>query len=69
MIALAVIGWFWHGSPSGFVYALLLAVVLRMPHPQPLNEHTRLDRSRQLIALGTLLIFVLSFLPFPISVK
>jgi membrane-associated protease RseP (regulator of RpoE activity) len=69
MIALAVTGWFWHGSPSGFVYALLLAVVLRMPHPQPLDEHTGLDRNRQLIALGTLLIFVLTFLPFPISVK
>ena len=69
MIALAVIGWFGHGSPSGFVYALLLAVVLRMPHPQPVNERSGLDRTRLLIAFGTLLIFVSSFLPFPISVR
>jgi membrane-associated protease RseP (regulator of RpoE activity) len=69
MIALAISGWVWHGSPSGFVYALLLAIVLRMPHPQPVNEYQRLDRGRLLVALGVLAIFVLTFLPFPISVQ
>jgi membrane-associated protease RseP (regulator of RpoE activity) len=69
MVVLAVTGWFWHGSPSGFVYALLLAVVLRMPHPHPENENAPLDRNRLLVAVFTLLIFVSTFLPFPISVN
>jgi hypothetical protein len=69
MVVLAVTGWLWHGSPSGFVYALLLAVVLRMPHPHPENENVPLDRNRLLVAVFTLLIFVSTFLPFPISVN
>src|SRR6185369_8993922 len=35
MSVLALLGFFLHGSPSGFLYAVLLAVVLRLPHPQP----------------------------------
>jgi membrane-associated protease RseP (regulator of RpoE activity) len=68
-VTLAVLGWEWHGSPSGFVYSLLLAFVLRMPHPQPNNDVTPLDGNRRVVAALTLLIFVLCFLPFPISVK
>src|ERR1051325_8038954 len=32
---LAVLGFFWHGSPSGFLYTVLLAVMMKVPHPQP----------------------------------
>src|ERR1043165_1713477 len=35
MALLSVLGWFLHGSPSGFVYVVLLAVMLRIRHPQP----------------------------------
>ncbi len=35
MAIVSVLGWFWHGSPSGFVYVVLLAVLLRVRHPQP----------------------------------
>jgi len=31
----SVLGWLWHHSPSGFVYVALLAVMLRIRHPQP----------------------------------
>src|SRR5438876_9251020 len=35
MVALSVLGYLWHGSPSGFLYVVLLAVMLRVRHPQP----------------------------------
>jgi hypothetical protein len=67
MAALAVLGWFWHGSPSGFLYAVLLAVMLRVRHPQA-EDTTPLDRTRRLVAWLTLLVFILCFLPFPITI-
>jgi membrane-associated protease RseP (regulator of RpoE activity) len=65
--ALALLGWRWHGSPSGFLYTVLLAVMLRVRHPQP-EDDTPLDRSRMIVALLTLLVFALSFTPFPITI-
>jgi membrane-associated protease RseP (regulator of RpoE activity) len=67
MAALAVLGWFWHGSPSGFLYAVLLAVMLRVRHPQA-EDTTPLDRPRLVVAALTLLVFALCFLPFPITI-
>jgi membrane-associated protease RseP (regulator of RpoE activity) len=68
MTVLAVMGWVWYSSPSGFLYAVLLAVILRVRHPQVMNESEPLDRTRFIIALLTLAVFVLSFLPFPIKI-
>jgi membrane-associated protease RseP (regulator of RpoE activity) len=68
MSSLAVLGWVWHGSPSGFLYAVLLGVMLRIKHPRVEDDTTRLDRSRIVIAIITLLVFALSFLPFPIKI-
>jgi membrane-associated protease RseP (regulator of RpoE activity) len=68
MTALAILGWLWYSSPSGFLYAVLLAVLLRVRHPQVVDEHEPLDRRRVIIALLTLLVFILSFLPFPIKI-
>jgi membrane-associated protease RseP (regulator of RpoE activity) len=67
MATLAVLGWFWHGSPSGFLYAVLLAVMLRVRHPQA-EDTTPLDRPRLLVAWLVLLVFILCFLPFPITI-
>lgn len=68
MATLAVLGWFWYGSPSGFLYAVLLGVMLRIRHPHVEEDSVPLDRSRIIIAAVTLLVFALSFLPFPIKV-
>jgi membrane-associated protease RseP (regulator of RpoE activity) len=65
--ALAVLGWLWHASPSGFLYAVLLAVMLRLRHPQP-EDDTPLDRARMIVALVTFQVFALSFTPFPITI-
>jgi hypothetical protein len=69
MLVLAPLGWLWHGVPSGALYVLLLFIMLRMPHPQPLDEHDPLGTARKLVALLTLLVCALSFLPFPLTLK
>lgn len=68
MTVLAILGWVWHSSPSGFLYAVLLAVILRVRHPQVVDESEPLDGLRLRLALATLLVFILSFLPFPIKI-
>jgi membrane-associated protease RseP (regulator of RpoE activity) len=64
---LSVLGLLWYGSPSGFLYAVLLAVMLRMRHPQT-NRAEPLGMARIVVAVITLAVFLLSFLPFPIKV-
>jgi membrane-associated protease RseP (regulator of RpoE activity) len=68
MSSLAILGWVWYSSPSGFLYAVLLAVILRVRHPQVMDESEPLDQSRVIVAILTLIVFVLSFLPFPIKI-
>lgn len=67
MCSLAVLGWFWHGSPSGFLYTILLAVMLKVRHPQP-EVMEPLGAMRIWIAILTLVVFALSFWPFPITI-
>jgi membrane-associated protease RseP (regulator of RpoE activity) len=69
MLALAPLGWLWHGVPSGFLYVILLFIMLRVPHPQSLDESDALGTTRQAVALVTLVVFVLSFVPFPLTIK
>ena len=68
MTALAALGWFWHHAPGGFIYALLLLIMLRIPHPPVEDAHLPVGRARVLVAALTLLVFLLSFIPFPITV-
>jgi membrane-associated protease RseP (regulator of RpoE activity) len=67
MSVLAGLGFWWHGSPSGFLYAVLLGVVLRLPHPQPAVMEP-LGTKRIVIAIVTLIVFALCFWPFPITI-
>ena len=69
MVALAPLGWLWHGVPSGFLYVVLLFVMLRMPHPQPLDERAPLGPARLGVAALTLVVFALSFVPFPLTIR
>lgn len=68
MTALAIVGFVFYGSPSGFLVAVLLGIMMRVRHPEPYDE-TPLDGKRKLIALATLVIFVLCFVPFPIRIS
>ncbi|HKU73393.1 MAG TPA: site-2 protease family protein [Pyrinomonadaceae bacterium] len=66
--ALALLGFWWHGSPSGFLYTVLLAVMMKVPHPQPAVMEP-LGTKRIVIAVVTLIVFALCFLPFPITIS
>lgn len=63
---LAVLGYWWHGSPSGFLYAVLLGVMMKVPHPEPAVMEP-LGTKRIIIAVITLIVFALCFWPFPIT--
>ena len=67
MASLSILGFIWHGSPSGFLYTVLLAIMLKVRHP-PTEWVEPLGLGRILIATITLIVFVLSFWPFPITI-
>jgi len=64
---MSVLGFIWHGSPSGFLYTVLLAVMLWVRHPAP-EQMEPLGRARVVVGIITLLVFALSFVPFPITI-
>jgi len=66
MVALSLLGWLWHGSPAWFLFVVLLLVMLRVGHPQP-QQMEPLGLPRIIIGIVTLIVFVLCFLPFPIT--
>jgi membrane-associated protease RseP (regulator of RpoE activity) len=68
MAVISVSGWFLYNSPSGLLFTVLLAVMMRIKHPEPLDA-TPLDFKRKIVAVLTLLIFILSFVPFPSQIK
>ena len=68
MAVISVLGWYLYSSPSGFLFTILLAVMMRVRHPEPLDD-TPLNTVRIIIAVLTLLIFILSFMPFPVQVR
>jgi membrane-associated protease RseP (regulator of RpoE activity) len=49
------------------LYLVLLAVMLRVRHPPP-EQMEPLGTKRIIIAVVTLLVFALCFLPFPITI-
>lgn len=68
MVILSASGWYFFNSPSGFLFAVILFFMMRVGHPAPLDD-SPLDFKRKVIAVLTLLIFALSFIPFPIQIK
>lgn len=65
---MSVLGFVWYGSPSGFLYAVLLGVMLRVRHPAPQHAEP-LGTARIIVAVITLIVFALSFVPFPITIS
>jgi membrane-associated protease RseP (regulator of RpoE activity) len=68
MAVLSILGWIYFGSPSGFLIAILLGIMMRIKHPEPWDQ-TPLDAKRKAVAFLTLIIFVLCFVPFPIQIN
>ncbi|MGI8555763.1 MAG: site-2 protease family protein [Pyrinomonadaceae bacterium] len=67
MGTISVLGWFLYNSPSGLLFTILLAVMMRIKHPEP-SDDTPLDYKRLLVAVLVLIIFALCFVPFPIQI-
>ncbi len=61
LIPLGIVFW-----PGWFVFGLL-AVILGVKHPPPLDPMTPLDRRGLLIGYSAILLFILSFVPVPVS--
>jgi len=68
MATISFLGWFLYSSPSGFLFAVLLAFMMRVRHPEPFDD-APLGAGRKIIAFITLLIFILCFVPFPIQIR
>ncbi len=68
MATLSVLGLYFFSSPSGFLVAIILAIMMRVGHPEPYDQ-TPLDGKRKVVAFLTLVIFVLCFVPFPIKIN
>lgn len=68
MATLSIVGWFYFNSPSGFLIAILLGIMMRVRHPDP-RDQSPLGATRIAIATLTLGIFILCFMPFPIQIK
>ena len=68
MASLSVLGMVYYNSPSGFLIAVILGIMMRIRHPRPWDI-TPLDPKRKAIAWMTLVIFVLCFMPFPIQIN
>ncbi len=66
MAALSVFGMYFYGSPAGFLFAIVLGIMMKIRHPEPLHPGG-LDKKRIAIAILTLLVFFLCFVPFPIQ--
>ena len=68
MTTTSILGWILYSSPSGLLFAILLAIMMKISHPEPLDD-TPLNPPRIIVAILTFLIFILCFVPFPIQVK
>jgi membrane-associated protease RseP (regulator of RpoE activity) len=63
--ALAVASWLLHSSPIWFLWAAVLLFLLRAGHP-PVIEQEPLGKGRVVLAVVSLIVFLLCFMPFPI---
>jgi membrane-associated protease RseP (regulator of RpoE activity) len=62
------LSWLWYGSIVMVLYVVLLAVMLRIRHPQP-ERMEPLGTARMIVGIITLLVFALCFMPFPITIS
>jgi membrane-associated protease RseP (regulator of RpoE activity) len=62
MAALAVLGYYF----PGWWFLLVLLVLMRVRHPQTLDESVPLDRKRIVLGIFAMAFFVVSFIPTPI---
>lgn len=67
VIALTVASYFYNGWMGWVVYVVILTIMLRVGHPRVVDEEEPLGSTRQIIAIIGLLVFLLCFMPAPVT--
>ncbi len=67
VIALTVASYFWDGWMGWAVYVVILTLMLRVGHPRVMDESEPLGFGRKVVAAIGLLVFLLCFMPAPIT--
>ena len=65
---LAVLSFVWYDSPIWFLWTLVLLFLFKVGHP-PVFEEEPLGAARIVLAILAALVFLLCFMPFPITVS
>ncbi len=68
MIVLAFYAYTRHRWAGWFIYVGLTGLLLGLRHPPIGDEDIPLDRRRKVLGLIALIVFILSFMPFPITI-
>lgn len=64
LVGLGLLGFFW----SGWWLWVFLILFLGSSHAQPLDQITKLDRGRMLLAIFGIIVFILVFTPVPLQI-
>jgi membrane-associated protease RseP (regulator of RpoE activity) len=67
VIALTVASYFWGGWMGWAVYVVILTLMLRVGHPRVMDEDESLGFGRMIVTIIGLLVFLLCFMPAPIT--
>jgi membrane-associated protease RseP (regulator of RpoE activity) len=67
VIALTIVSYFWDGWMGWAVYVVILTLMLRIGHPRVMDEYEPLGFGRKVVAAIGLLVFLLCFMPAPIT--
>ncbi|GBC78444.1 hypothetical protein HRbin08_01940 [bacterium HR08] len=68
MIGLAFYAYSHHRWAGWFVYVGLIGLLIGLKHPPVGDEHQPLDHRRKVLGIIALIVFALSFMPFPITI-
>jgi uncharacterized membrane protein YecN with MAPEG domain len=66
-IGMLIVGSFF--NTSWLVWIVLLIVVVRVQHPPSMDDQRPLASRHKLLALAALVIFILSFIPEPLTLR
>ena len=64
---LAVGSFVWHGSPIWLLWTVVLLFLTKVGHP-PVMDEEPLGAARTILAIVAVIVFLLCFMPFPISI-
>jgi membrane-associated protease RseP (regulator of RpoE activity) len=65
---LSILSYVLYNSPMWFLWTLVLLFLLKVGHP-PVNEEEPLGKGRIILAITALIVFLLCFMPFPITLS